>query len=611
MGAICGLISSGEAGDSLAPVLASLHAYGAGSRAWQAGGVALGVRCGTEATSVELPRMNDAAGVAVAADCRLDNRAELCDALGIRTAEHSKHTNSELIGKAWLRWREECPTQMLGDYAFAVWDARRRTLFCARDPVGVRPLYYALTPIRFVFASAVEAVLAAPFVSNELNDATIAAWLTHVSLTSGTHTFFNAVRKLPPGHALAVTCGSRVGAKLQRHWRPEQTPKAAPASDDDYAEEFRHLYREAVKARLPTAGHVGTHLSGGLDSSSVTVLAARELAVQGQAPPLAFSWLPDAGRTSIGAVQGLEYRFVQAVCEQERLQVSHCAASTNDLVAVLSRDAAFPGVHVHLNEEVVQRRAAAQGVTVLLSGWGGDEGLSFDGRGGNAQLLLSGRWRRLLANRGADETALEFLADVLLRLARPDLPDRLRRLLRGEEPPHRRWLVDAAFARRTKPLAQPAQRFIGMRRTQLWLLQTGHLAERMEGWAASGARRGIDYCYPLLDRRLLEFALGLPLEQFQRGRSKRWLMRHALAPLLPPQIRRHDDKEDPARFQALKQAFAHALPVVRRMLEQRAHPPARAGYIDMPRLLQRLHADPFRVRTQMAPVRVALQFLDF
>ena len=558
----------------------------------------------------------DGARIAVAADCRLDNRAELCDALGIRIAERGKHTNADLLLRAWLRWREACPARLLGDYAFAIWDTPRRTLFCCRDPVGVKPFYYALTPTSFAFASAVEAVLAAPFVGDELDDATVAAYLTRVSLVSTTRTFFRAVRKLPPGHSLVVTWDPSarqprgLAAKLVRHWRPEDTAKAAPASDDDYAEEFRHLFRKAVQARLANAGRVGTHLSGGLDSSSVTVQMARELAAQGQAPPVAFSWLPEMAPTSAAANEP-EYRLVQAVCDQERLQVFHRAPSVNDIVAVLAQDGALPGVQVHLNEYPTQRAAASEGVTTLLSGWGGDEGVSFHGRGRNAQLLLSGRWRQLLAHRDPDYAAFKFLANILLNLALPEHAHILRARLRGKDLPRNRWLIDPAFARRTKPLAQPAPRLVGIRRTQLWQLRSGGLAQRMEGWAASGARHGIQYRYPLLDLRLLQFALSLPPEQFKRPGTNRWLIRHALAPILPPEVRQSTSKTDPVRFQAVREAYFNALPVVLQRLEQRTQPLTRARYIDMPRLLERLRTGPFRVWTHMPPVQAALQFLDF
>ena len=610
MSAFCGVLH--DDARALAPVLAQLGAYGPHSDTWEDDGVAFGTRYRVEASDAELRSGGSAVRVAVAGDCRLDNRAELCDALGIRSADRSGHTNGELLLRAWLRWREACPTRLLGDYAFVVWDATRRTLFCCRDPVGVKPFYYALTPRRFAFASSVDAVLAAPFVGNEFDDATVAAYLTRVILSSPIHTFFRAVRKLPPGHFLTVTCAPRrLNAKLLRYWRPEDTPRAAKrASDDDHAEEFRHLYRQAVACRLPTTGRVGTHLSGGFDSSSVTVLTARELAARGQAPPVAFSWLPDVDRHARSAA-GPEYRLVESVCEQERLRVFHRAPGVDDIVATLAQDGALPGVHIHLNEHVAQRAAASEGVTTLLSGWGGDEGVSFHGRGRNAHLLLSGRWQLLLAHRDPNYAAFRFLANTLLNLALPEHAHILRARLRGKDLPRKRWLIDPAFARRTKRLPQPAPRFVGVRRTQLWLLKSGGLAERMEGWAASGAWHGIQYRYPLLDLRLLEFALSLPPEQFKRPGADRWLMRHALGPLLPLEVRESTSKADPVRFQAVKRAFFSALPVVRQRLAQRAQPPARAPYIDMPRLRERLATEPSRVWTHMTPVRAALQFLDF
>ena len=188
------------------------------------------------------------------------------------------------------------------------------------------------------------------------------------------------------------------------------------------------------------------------------------------------------------------------------------------MLAILRRDGAFPGVHVQMNEEAVQRGAAASGVRVLLSGWGGDEAVSFNGRGFHQHLLLGGRWLRLAAEYRATSRPFRTLADAALSIVHPGLRVRLGRRWRGEEPRRRRWLIDPAFARRAKPLPVESFRLIGVRRTQARLLRSGHLCQRIEGWAASGARHGIAYRYPLLDRRLLELALGLPPEQFRRGR---------------------------------------------------------------------------------------------
>ena len=150
-----------------------------------------------------------------------------------------------------------------------------------------------------------------------------------------------------------------------------------------------------------------------------------------------------------------------------------------------------------------------------------------------------------------------------------------------------------------------------MREAQLSGLGGGAIVERIEGWAAGGAQRGIECRYPLLDRRLLQFALGLPPEQFLRGQWNRWLMRHALRGVLPASILRSRGRTDPARFDPMFDAFAAALPLARRLLEERGAPPSRPQYVDLPRLLDRLDAARFRVEPRWESIRCALQFLDF
>ena len=181
----------------------------------------------------------------------------------------------------------------------------------------------------------------------------------------------------------------------------------------------------------------------------------------------------------------------------------------------------------------------------------------------------------------------------------------LRRLREGSG---NTWLVHPGFARRAKPLAIRFRRAIGVRSTQLALLRAGHLAQRMEGWAASGGPRGIEYRYPLLDRRLLEFVLGLPPEQFVRGKERRWLMRNALRSVLPPEVCWHRSKLDPARCEAMIDAFCAAMPAIRRGLA--ARPPRRASYVDM-RTLEKCLADPAEFRARPGRVLRAWSFLDF
>ena len=119
---------------------------------------------------------------------------------------------------------------------------------------------------RFVFASAVEVVLAVSGVSDALDEAVVAAYLTSPLLSTTTRTFFAAVRKLPPGHTLTAEANGasgRVRTTIERYWRPERAPRARCASDDVYAEEFLALYARAVEDRLRGSDPVGVHVSGG------------------------------------------------------------------------------------------------------------------------------------------------------------------------------------------------------------------------------------------------------------------------------------------------------------------------------------------------------------
>ena len=556
------------------------------------------------------------AGCALVADARLDDRDTLCGALGVPHPERPAAGDHTLILRAWRRWGPECPNHLLGDYAFALWDAETRTLFCARDHIGCRPFYYAQTPERFIFASSVEAALAAPGVSDALDERMVASYLTQLSVYTTTRTFFKAVRKLPPGHSLTVeTAPSPRAPRLQRWWRPERTPKAPPAGDDETAAWFLDLYARAVKDRL-RGGPVGVHLSGGLDSSSIAVLAARELRRQGRPPPPAFTWLRPLGGEPPSAAYAPEYARIEETAAREGLRVHHCqSACPEGYVSAFRRDLTCPLVPTPYEEEV-RSRAAELGLRVLLSGLGGDECVSFNGRGYYADLLLRGRWRRLAAEcRAREANPVSFLARIVLMIVHPRLFWGLDWWRRGAwrwRPRGGRWLIHPAFARRVRPLPDRSMvREIGVRRTQLRLLRCGLLSSTMEYHAAGGARHGIEYRYPLLDRRLLEFALGLPPEQFRRGRWNRWLMRYALAPVLPPDVLWNQDKGDPARAEPMVDAIAGAFPAIRREVVARAGTLAHARYVDVPRLLERLDPERFRARPQLAAINRALHVLDF
>ena len=582
---------------------------------WAEAPVALGWRgraIGDNRDEAEgLPQFDATSGLAVTASARLDGRIALSRALGLPRPDWAGLPDGALILKSYARWGRACPEHLLGDYAFVLWDAKQEVLFCARDHIGARPFYYALAGNSFVFASTIEAVLAAPGVSDALDEEAVATRLTYGARSLGARTCYRAVRRLLPGHALSV---ERETLRVHRWWRPEAVPPTPHATDDALAEACLVVLSDAVRDRLRDARSVGVHLSGGLDSSAVAVLAAHELRRAGRPAPPAFTWHPPPGPGRSSA-EAAEYGRLEALRRQEGLQLFYQPPMASDVIAFLRGDGASSeeeGTLVH--EEIVQRTAAGQGVEVLLSGWGGDEGISFNGRGYYPQLLRNGQasklWRELRERNRHPLAAL--VAQALVPAAAPWLARAARQFRRGKLSSRKNaTFIHPEFARRARPLPAADRPRAGVREVQLHLLQLGHLSRRTEGWATSGARHGIEYRYPLLDRRVLEFALSLPPEQYRRGGRSRWIMRRALDPVLPPEVCWNPDKSDPARLERLRDAIAEALPMARRMIEAHNAPPLRSHYLDMPRLMMELDPERWRASGRFSPVLNALRFLDF
>jgi asparagine synthase (glutamine-hydrolysing) len=248
-----------------------------------------------------------------------------------------------------------------------------------------------------------------------------------------------------------------------------------------------------------------------------------------------------------------ESEFVKAVLEQEGdidwtpirpPGAAPAQARLIDADKMTSLDADAP-------ENAVCRRAEEQGVTLVLSGWGGDEGAAFNGRGTLAELFLRGRWRAL----GREISALKrergwpasriFRSEVLSYL----LPEPIRVLVRritGKAPDLQTLLpqsLTAAARRRLTAFGNQRLSTAPDGRENRWRLITSpHIAERAEIWAQCGARHGLAFAFPLLDRRVVEFSLSLPSELFLRDGFRRRPFRDAMADVLPARVRLRHQK---------------------------------------------------------------------
>lgn len=209
----------------------------------------------------------------ITADARIDCRSELEAEL-----EREGHKvrggapDCELILHAYAAWGEKCVQHLRGDFAFAIWDARRKMLFCARDHFGVKPFYYAELDELFLFSNTLNCVRLHPDVSRELNEAAIADFLLFGLNYDLATTTFRDVRRLPPAHCLSV---SAEGLRVERYWSAPTDGHIRYRHPDEYVEHLQIVLQAAVADRLRT-DRVGILLSGGLDSSAIASIA-REL----------------------------------------------------------------------------------------------------------------------------------------------------------------------------------------------------------------------------------------------------------------------------------------------------------------------------------------------
>jgi asparagine synthase (glutamine-hydrolysing) len=211
----------------------------------------------------------------ITADARIDCRAELEKKLALQGqgAAGRAATDSGLILRAYAAWGAECVQHLRGDFAFAIWDARKKLLFCARDHFGVKPFYYSELGELFLFSNTLDCLRQHPGVSEELNDAAIGDFLLFGLNCDAATTTFRDIRRLPAAHAMTV---SSDGLRIQRYWSAPTAGHIRYQRAEDYVEHFQILLQAAVTDRM-RVDRAGILLSGGLDSATIAT-TVRELA---------------------------------------------------------------------------------------------------------------------------------------------------------------------------------------------------------------------------------------------------------------------------------------------------------------------------------------------
>lgn len=214
--------------------------------------------------------------LSITADAIIDNREELIASLHI-----SKDiSDSQIIVAAYQKWGTHCSEHLIGDFAFAIWDNIKKILFCVRDHVGKRSLYYTQASGQFIFCTVMAPILQV-IGERPLNEKWVADFLTIQGVVHEIcidETVYQGINQLPPGHQLIVTADQKI--HMLQYWHPERIKTLNLGNNAAYEKAFRNVFNQAVKCRLRSSENVGIMLSSGLDSTAVAAVAAPELAKQ-------------------------------------------------------------------------------------------------------------------------------------------------------------------------------------------------------------------------------------------------------------------------------------------------------------------------------------------
>lgn len=467
-------------------------------------------------------------GIVAAFWGRLDNRVELLAALGLPPGS----SDQETLLAAYLRWRENCPERLVGDFAFAIIDPHQDYVFLARDPMGVKPLYYLADDRFFAFATAA-AVFTQLKIGRPLPDMDWAARYLADLTESHTATAYLGVLKLPPGHCLKSQSGKIL---LRKYFEFSDDAQPTKKRSESRVESYREILEESVRCRLDTLNPMGFENSGGLDSSTVIGCAARH-----SSQPLS-------------NLHCFSFAFLELEPEYMMETSRYCGIVNNHVITQLQipdediyerglRMNAYPleWISGQASPAFFYRLSQKLGIRSFFSGFGGDECVTDSGYLSRYELLANHQYLALWDNLPGNPLlrTLRYAKTVGTHLRQPQ----------GFSPPLHEamkkycqlWILRDDLAQNLRGQYMGRARYDApFRRVNDFILQdrfSPQLTTRLENSTMLCRAYGMDYCAPLLDTRLIQQYLSTPaIEKAGPGGMGRYLHRRAVEGLISPKV---------------------------------------------------------------------------
>lgn len=489
------------------------------------------------------------ASYAIVADIRLYNTEELRKLFNFDTP-------AQAFIKAYKKWGEDCCNHLNGDYSVVLIDKTLNKVLLFRDHIGCRPLTYTVDGDRLIFASHEFGLAKAGITRLEVSKDTT---FDRIFEIKGNYkkTVFKGICKLTPGHWGTLT---KKGVTEYRYWKPEKIKTNKSLTFEVSVSSIREKLIAATLQRMES-GKVGTHVSGGLDSTGIACILADY--IDSKERLVGYSWTPSYSTPINDEVKQLdETPYINDFIKDKKIPVRFLEEPS---AKQYLQDASQFDFEVQHIEQPTMRQATKDNVSILFSGWGGDELVSLTNRGVMSHLLFKGLWLHLL--RFIKKFGIKsFIATLRYEILPLLIPFGMLRAYQPF-PWHRGKYLHLSLRNQIKRISlflksDSIISINGRKGLVLNLLKFYHLAKRMDSWAINAEKYRFEYRYPLLDKELLEFWFSIPQEHTFHNFESRILYREALKGILTESIRTRKEKGELLRISDTLNKAEKAFPLI-------------------------------------------------
>ncbi len=491
------------------------------------------------------PMANDDRTIYIIHNGEIYNYLELREELKRLGHTFRSKSDTEVILRAYEEWGEGCLKSFNGMWAFAIFDLKKKELFLSRDRFGVKPFYYYADEGLFAFASEIKALLRHPKIERRPNDRVIFNYLAsgYGYMDISDETFFKGIRQLKGGHYMKVPLNGDK-SKGARYWDLDPHEEPVSVSEDDIYDKFRALFEDSIRLRLRSDVALGVSLSGGLDSSSITCVAAgilKDRALE------TFSSCFEEGEYD-------ERRFIRPVLDKSGSHANYIFTKPEDLLGEIEKiiwhqDEPYSTLSI-LPQWYVMKLARERGVKVLLTGQGGDETLAgyhkyylylF------ADYLRSLRWGRAFREMneykcsGSGEKTLGPALKIAISYMAPrSFKDPVMALARKRSFPR---YLDKGFAHRNLNTVPVERRYGSILTNDLYnALKVSPLPSLLHIDDRSSMAHSVESRAPFLDYRLVEYLFSLGPEYKIRNGLTKYILRRSMKGVVPEEVLARRDK---------------------------------------------------------------------